>query len=285
MWSCPACSTLLLLENRHWRCSHGHSFDIAKEGYVNLLLANQKHSSEPGDNKLMINGRRRFLEQGYYAPMAQQIAKLLVTHSRLKNMLLHDAGCGEGYYLQKVVESLRSNGIEVQGCGNDISKVAIQKASKQYSGLHFAVASSFNLPKASESIDAVMQIFAPASAEEIFRILKPDGFWLQVTPGPSHLLELKQSLYTEPALHEVSPQAPTGFIQRQQESLTLALELGDIQSRQNLLEMTPFYWTAKVAEKLNIVDSLNRVTAEFIFTVMQKDCSTVDRDAVSSPTS
>jgi 23S rRNA (guanine745-N1)-methyltransferase len=136
MWSCPTCANPLELESKQWHCSNRHSFDVAKEGYVNLLLANQKHSTDPGDNRLMINARRAFLQQDYYLPLALHIAALLaksVESNSVKpdKLRLHDAGCGEGYYLDRVVDSLAHQEIDVAGTGNDISKTAIAKASKK----------------------------------------------------------------------------------------------------------------------------------------------------------
>lgn len=258
------------MENRQWRCLNEHCFDIAREGYVNLLLANQKHSAMPGDNKLMINARRAFLDQGYYEPMANQIANLIVANNPSKHLSLHDAGCGEGYYLRQVTESLKSAGLTVESSGNDISKIAIQKAAKQYPSLSFAVASSFNLPKGDESCEAIMQVFAPSSSDEVFRILKPSGLWLLVTPGPLHLIELKRTLYTTASLHETPSQSQQGFVCLKQESLSLKLDLGDLNSRESLLQMTPFYWAAKASERRSILENMREISAEFVFTVLQK---------------
>lgn len=270
MWSCPACATPLMLDSRQWQCVNHHCFDVAKEGYVNLLLANQKHSAQPGDNKLMINARREFLEQDYYLPMARRVAELVSQHAKSKQLHVHDAGCGEGYYLNKVVNLLIQSEIETVGSGSDISKTAIQKASKKYSHLHFAVASSFSLPKSNESVDAVLQIFAPSRSEEVRRILKPKGLWLQVIPGPSHLIELKQTIYDNAVLHDSQSQPPDGFTLLQQDSIESNLTLFDFKSRESLLMMTPFYWAVKADERLSILKTMHQITADFTLRVLQK---------------
>jgi 23S rRNA (guanine745-N1)-methyltransferase len=74
---CPLCRTPLTLENKSQRCANGHSFDIAKEGYVNLLLVQQKKSKEPGDNPEMVKARREFLQAGYYQPLCNAASQLI----------------------------------------------------------------------------------------------------------------------------------------------------------------------------------------------------------------
>jgi 23S rRNA (guanine745-N1)-methyltransferase len=115
-----------------------------------------------------------------------------------------------------------------------------------------------------------MQIFAPSRGEEVFRILKPLGLWLRVTPGASHLLELKQGLYDTAVLHQAQTQLPAGFVQLQSESLTFRLALTDVKSRENLLMMTPFYWSAKECELPAIIDNMSETTADFVITLLQK---------------
>ena len=270
MWSCPACAQPLHFNRQQWRCDNQHCFDVAKEGYVNLLLANQKHSALPGDSKLMINARREFLDQEYYLPLAQRIAQLISENVKSQQIDLHDAGCGEGYYLHKVAEFLGQSGIETASTGSDISKTAAAKASKKYTSLNFAVASSFNLPKRDDSVDVLLQVFAPADKGEIGRVLKADGLWLTVTPGPSHLLELKKNLYDTVLMHEQSDQVPEGFALVTKKPLVLQMTLADVKARENLLKMTPFYWAAKASERQSIIDGMGNVTAEFVLTVLQK---------------
>ena len=99
-WICPSCSNVLALNNNVWACTNGHSYDVAKEGYVNLLLAQHKNSKQPGDNKQMVNGRRAFLEQGFYQPLADAISQIfnqhLVALVDQSEVNFFDAGCGEG---------------------------------------------------------------------------------------------------------------------------------------------------------------------------------------------
>ena len=95
LYHCPICHTPLTLQDSSYRCEKSHSFDKAKEGYVNLLPVQFKQSKQPGDNKAMVNARREFLEQGYYLPLQERIVALFKEYLS-DNTALLDAGCGEG---------------------------------------------------------------------------------------------------------------------------------------------------------------------------------------------
>jgi len=88
---------------KQYICPNKHTFDIAREGYVNLLLAHQKRTKEPGDSKAMIGSRRAFLNKGYYSTLSECLneiiaAELLDTPKGTPINVL-DAGCGEGYFV------------------------------------------------------------------------------------------------------------------------------------------------------------------------------------------
>ena len=271
MWICPACQSPLTLIASQWRCARNHSYDRAREGYVNLLLANQKSSADPGDNKQMINARRQFLEQGHFAPLALKLAEIIRQQSQTDALSLYDAGCGEGYYLQQIAEFLRERGSSVTAAGSDVSRSAIQKAAKKYAANNFAVASSFSLPLASSSQNVLLQIFAPASNEEVHRVLYQGGLWLQVTPGALHLFELKQALYPSPEQHSSNASVPSGFTLVQNQSLKFKIVLPVMQSREQLLMMTPYYWTAVQDALPAVLESMGELTADFTIRVLQKN--------------
>jgi 23S rRNA (guanine745-N1)-methyltransferase len=272
-WVCPSCQTPLEKQNNVWRCSNLHSFDCAKEGYVNLLLAQQKSSKDPGDNKDMVSARREFLEQDYYLPLATEIAQLLLKHRALeagsKNLYsVYDAGCGEGYYLAKIKQLLAADGVNVIASGSDISKPAIQKAAKKHPNIQYAVASSFNLPVVSDSQNAVIQIFAPSDSKEIQRLLKKGGVWLKVTPASQHLYELKQRVYEQAIEHEVEALIPEGFELLSQSHVQFTMSIASPQHRENLLMMTPFYWTISAQNKRLLLEELDTVSADFTVSML-----------------
>lgn len=299
-WKCPACQAGLLLDNNQLRCENNHSYDIAKEGYVNLLLANQKRSKEPGDNKAMTNARRGFLEQGYYQPLADKLAALIEAHiptllatsQQSEAINVFDAGCGEGYYLNQIQQSLQrplalqenplaqqenqgssalndTSSLKVNGSGCDIAKVAIQKAAKKYRQCRFAVASTFHLPVSDNSQHAVVQVFAPASATEVQRVLHTNGLWLQVNPAPEHLRELKAMVYNTAQQHETKAVNAPHFQTLYDETLTFEISFRTNEDKANLLMMTPFYWSASEQAKQQIADTLHSVTCHFHIQVLR----------------
>ena len=96
-YRCPLCQQVLSFSDKNFRCSNNHNFDQAKEGYVNLLPVQHKHSKDPGDNKAMVNARRAFLDKGFYQPLIEQLLALYQQYADSNSAIL-DAGCGEGYY-------------------------------------------------------------------------------------------------------------------------------------------------------------------------------------------
>lgn len=277
-WICPSCQSELILNERTWRCENNHSYDLAKEGYVNLLLVQNKNSKQPGDNKEMVNGRRAFLEQGHYQPLANAISNIFNQHiaslaalnedTELNNVRFFDAGCGEGYYMNQVSQLCQQ--ADVQFSGVDISKFAVQKAAKKYSHHHFSVASTFHLPLADESQDTVLQIFAPSSEHEVHRALKPGGIWITVNPAANHLFEFKQALYDKPVEHKEALITPRGFALDKQLNLSFAMYLNEPMQRENLLMMTPYYWSATQEKKQNLVENLQDFTTDFDIKVFTK---------------
>ncbi|WP_416305259.1 putative RNA methyltransferase [Neptunicella sp. SCSIO 80796] len=270
MWICPACRLPLCRYDQQWQCDNRHSYDIAKEGHVNLLLANQKNSRDPGDNKDMINARRAFLQAGYYQPLAEQLVTFIRQYHSKPELELYDAGCGEGYYLNFVSQSLHQYGVSIDAWGSDISKVAIQKAAKKYPQAGFAVASSFNLPLAGHCVDVVLQVFAPLDSAEVKRILRPDGIWLQVNPHSGHLWQLKQALYQQPEPFIVEPTLPAGFDLLDQDTVKFQIAITDAQQRQNLLKMTPYFWSTPADKRDQVLLALACVNIEFNIKVLRK---------------
>ena len=274
LWKCPSCSNVLLLNNKVWACENGHSYDVAKEGYVNLLLVQYKNSKEPGDNKQMVNGRRAFLEQGFYQPLADAISKIFNLHLETladqTQVSFFDAGCGEGYYMNQVSQSCQQAEIQLKFSGLDISKFAVQKAAKKYPKNHFAVASTFQLPLENNSQDAVLQIFAPSSELEVHRVLKSNGIWITVNPAANHLYEFKQALYDTPTEHKAVQVTPKGFDLAEQLNLSFVIYLTEPQQRESLLMMTPYYWSATAEKKQKLVNNLQQFTTDFDIKVFVK---------------
>ena len=174
LFVCPICSAPLTREEHSYRCPAGHSYDIAREGYVHLLPANKKHSANPGDDREMVAARTRFLDGGWYAPLQDALCRLVLAHTGNCPAVL-DAGCGEGYYTNGIFSTLQNAGKSPHVAGVDLSKLALRKAARRTPGAEFAVASVYHLPVADRSIDLLVDCFAPLALEEYRRVLKPGG--------------------------------------------------------------------------------------------------------------
>ena len=286
LWQCPLCELVLTNKGQQWKCENNHSYDVAKEGYVNLLLPQHKNSKSPGDSKEMVVARRAFLSEHHYRPLAHKISNILTTtltyqHASLSPFSIFDGGCGEGYYLSTIAENLLSQNNQCYTFGGiDIAKPAVQKASKnnrsyKHATFEFAVASCFKLPVIEASQDAVMQIFAPSKPQEINRILKQDGIWINVTPASDHLYELKSMVYDNPQQHTPSTINTDGFELLSAHTLKFEIHLNDVSQRQNLLMMTPFYWTISADKKTKLLEQLTLTHAHFDINVFRKTKITI----------
>lgn len=238
MYICPVCQDPLTESAegtlKTLRCEQGHSFDRHKKGYVNLLLAQNKRSKQPGDDSVMVEGRRAFLDAGFYQPFADAITSLIAsTHAKA----ILDAGCGEGYYLNHISQSLESVSI----AGFDISKPAIQFASRYKQG-EWAVASSARMPYATNSMDLILSVFSRVEPDEFARVLKSAGYVLFAGPGPNHLLGLRNVIYSEVREYDSEKHLDyfsTQFTLVNQIELQVPLALTSEQDIQQLLSMTP----------------------------------------------
>ncbi len=262
---CPIDALTLEAQGSALRCSAGHSFDLAREGYCNLLLVQQKASLNPGDNPEMVTARRRFLEAGYYLPMAQKLVEL----SRgLDSKGILDAGCGEGYYLgflQKAFPNLPL-------AGTDISKVAIKAAAKKYKNISWAVASNKQLPFSPGSVSTILSLFGFPIWESFRKTLAPGGKLLLLDPAPEHLLEMRKIIYPEvkhTELVSVEAAIQVGFSLLREEKLDFTFTLPSAAAIQDLLAMTPhgYRMSLEGRERISKLESLS-VRASVVFRVL-----------------
>lgn len=202
---CPICHTSLSAGGNTLRCPNGHAYDVAREGYVNLLAGRRgaRRSEQGGDTRAMLAARRRFLERGYYDPVAETIGNLVAGHIGMlppvgvAGRLVLDLGCGEGYYLGKVREALSAAGKceVIQFGGLDLSKEAARLAARRHPACAFAVADlNHRLPVVDAAGDVLLNVFAPRNPAEFRRIIAPEGLLVVVIPGADHLRELRDTL-------------------------------------------------------------------------------------------
>ncbi len=239
LFCCPVCGGALERDERGCRCAAGHSFDRAREGYVNLLSANRRHSRLPGDDALMVAARSRFLDGGWYAPLRDALCRLL-QDSALPAPRVLDAGCGEGYYTAALARWASEAGGALAGV--DLSKPAVRRAARRCPSGELAVASVYHLPLASGGVDAVVNCFSPLAAGEFGRVLRPGGVFLYVVPGPRHLWEMKRVLYDQPYQKEERRECYPGFSYREVVPVEYSFTLTDPRDLQALFHMTPYAW-------------------------------------------
>ncbi|MDG2271179.1 MAG: methyltransferase domain-containing protein [Halioglobus sp.] len=194
--TCPLDQHALQLDTDCLRCEGGHAFDIARQGYVNLLGAADKRSRDPGDGKEMVAARRDFLSDGHYQPVADKLASLVKQQVNFDSTIV-DAGCGEGYYLEQLATQFASSShCRPSIIGFDISKWAVQAATRRLAAT-WLVASNRNIPLAADSVDCLLSLFGFPVFNSFRSVLKEGGSLVIVDAGPQHLIELREVIYPE----------------------------------------------------------------------------------------
>lgn len=247
MLRCPNCHAELKREGKAFRCRNGHSFDVARQGYANLLVNARR---ETGDNKEMVSARTAFLEQGHYRCLRDALCEIIRS---LPVQVIADCGCGEGYYTQAAAEE----GKDVYAF--DMSKYALMKCARRHPAIHAFAASIYDLPLDEACADMVMSIFAPFGADEFLRVLKPGGYVLKVEPAHDHLLEMKQVLYDQVYENREAPQAYAGLTLRSEQVIRDRIIVQGQQMIHALFQMTPYFYRSPKAgaKRLRALEELD----------------------------
>ncbi len=270
---CPICREALHLAGKTWQCENRHSYDQAKQGYVNLHVVQHKHSKNPGDTPDAVAARRRFLQSGSYQPLQQAVSELLQSISA-KTLL--DIGCGEGYYTQAMAD------VVPQVVAVDIAKSAVQTAAKQSQQssknnksqkITWVVGTGAVLPVLDQSIDVCSSLFSPLPKAEMLRVLKKRGYLIIATPAPQHLFAMREVLFDEVNAHEpdkfVTQMSPE-FSLISKQIITTDLNL-DRQQLKDLIAMTPYAWKAKAYKRQALeAQSSFQLSASFYLFLLQK---------------
>lgn len=242
------------------RCQNGHSFDLAKEGYVNLLRGS-KSGDKIGDDKYSARSRRDFLNKGYYAPLRDALCHIF----EKKQGCLLDICCGEGYYTSALAENPN-----LQVYGFDIAREMVRLAAKRGKGTYF-VANMASIPVPDGAFDFATHLFAPFNETEFARILKPGGSLYTVVPGQLHLFGLKQALYDTP--YQNDEQLPDTKLLRLvgTEKITANIDLATPEDIDSVFRMTPYYFhtSQRDREKLAAYSHL-QTPIEFLIAHYQK---------------
>lgn len=272
---CPICKGVISLSEKAYYCDKKHCFDVSKSGYVNLLPSNKMNSKNPGDNKLMVDSRRSFLQEGYYDKLKQTLCNRVLECAeafKRNTIRVGDIGCGEGYYTNAMNNAFKHTKKTVSFVGVDISKRALELASKSANAnnvknTQYVVASSFELPIQTKSCEVITVLFAPLSTEEIARVLTNDGFFVMVIPAKRHLIELKKAVYENAYENEVKSYEIEGFQLVNKDIVTDEITVKGNQSIKNLFTMTPYYYKTSIDDTKKL-DELDELTTTIDFEIL-----------------
>lgn len=257
MLICPVCGKPLERQGATYGCENGHCFDIAKEGYVNLLRTNRP-GDLIGDDKASARCRRDFLNKGYYRALRNALCKIFEG----KQGSLLDICCGEGYYTAALGENPN-----LQVYGFDISREMVRLAAKRGKGIYF-VANLAAIPIADGSMDYAIHLFAPFHEQSFARVLKPGGRLYTVIPGRRHLFGLKQAVYETP--YENDEKLPeTAILQLVSTAqVTDKICLASQEDIQAVFRMTPYFFHTAQADKDKLL-SLTQLETEVEFVIAE----------------
>ncbi len=307
LFTCPLCHSPIQPAPDTWRCDGSlnpkqtvHTFDVARQGYVNLLPVQQKKSKAPGDSQASIEARKRFLNAGHYQPLqaliGQQIQALLSKEVKDDqgrapiNWL--DIGCGEGYYTQAMAEL--QSGLIDNLIAADISKpalVELAKVSKAAGRLWYQqdkdssarttiiyplVTSAANLPLNACSVKGISSIFSPILPSAFAEVLTDDGYLIIAKPDAGHLASMREALFddvrehdSDKFLQELSSEFTLLHTHRVSHELTLSAD-----DLMDLMTMTPYAYRAKSEKRQALLDAVSKqdfnTEAKSVVYVLQK---------------
>lgn len=305
LFICPLCQSPLQPALDTWRCDGSlnpkqtsHPFDVARQGYVNLLPVQQKKSKAPGDSQASIEARKRFLNAGHYeklqALIVQQMQQLLtaVTEQDKQPTNWLDIGCGEGYYTQAMAQM----GLDTIDTliAADISKPALVELAKvskaagklwyqqdketpaKTTAIYPLVTSAAHLPLRAHSVSGISSIFSPILPTAFTEVLTDKGYLIIAKPDAGHLASMRKALFddvrehnSDKFLQELDPQFT--LIDTHRVSTDMSLSVSDLT---DLMTMTPYAYRAKSGKRQALLAAVEKeafsTEAKFVVYVLQK---------------
>ncbi len=260
---CPICKSPLGKHEKSYICSKDHTFDISREGYVNLLPSGKANSAVPGDNKDMVNARTLFLQTGSYDIFAEKIADIISSVSTQKHKMIFDAGCGQGHYDRIIKDKIG----ECSFFGIDISKFAIKYAASHNKDISYAVAGVYDMPVRDKCADVILSIFSPIAEKEFYRIASDGAYLIIAVPGERHLFGLKEILYDTPYENEIIKTDYPGFDFVDRVPVKSHITLSENDKINALFAMTPYYWKTGISGHERLKNT-HRLDTEIHFDIL-----------------
>lgn len=250
LFHCPICKgPLKVIDYKSLVCENRHTFDIAKQGYVNLLTKPVKSNYDQD----LFNARQNIiLTSGLFQPLHEILTKIINDFQKDEIVLL-DAGCGEGSHLNRISENINSN--RLTGMGLDIAKEGVQQAARKDENFLWLVGDLANLPFSNQSVHIILNILSPANYKEFTRVLQKDGLVIKVIPRNNYLQQLRNALGKQKKKKTNNEQMIKLFQENFQEvstqKLTYQKKLQPIEQK-NLVKMTPLSWNVDDEQMNNI---------------------------------
>ena len=240
LFQCPKCKKKIRFHAGGLVCKKEHTFDIASKGYVNLL---QQTKSFKGYDGAFFKGRRAFFEAGYYDHIVNEVVDTVARlYDQAEELVVLDAGCGEGGYSAALEQSLTDRGVSGQVLAFDIAADAIKVAAGN-DNVKWMIADITNIPVKDDVVDCILDVFTPANYKEFNRVLKNNGYLIKVVPGSAHLQELREAVKNQLQNKEYSNEEVTDYFEGHYELVsrvkcTQTKELSG-ENLENLVRMTP----------------------------------------------
>lgn len=268
---CPHCAAGMAMEARTLTCETGHSFDIARQGYVSLLRADAQTGT--ADTTAMVEARSAFLESGHYAQVGDLIAGIVASALVAgPDGCVVDVGAGTGHYLSRVLDAVPGR----VGVALDVSKSALRRAARAHPRMGAVACDVWRpLPLRTASAAAILDVFAPRNPAEFQRVLVPGGLLVVVTPAQDHLAELVGPLglvTVDPRKDERLDKALGGLFAKREEvhvGITMSLTRSEVETVIGMGPSARHVDPSSIARALSAIEEPVRVTASLDVSVYE----------------